>query len=72
MVHPHMLEEDAKIAVTVSIGCATMSSDFPFKSAIELLDAADRCLYAAKQGGRNRVVAYDQLNSYKLSAIDCA
>jgi diguanylate cyclase (GGDEF)-like protein/PAS domain S-box-containing protein len=42
------------LAVTVSIGVATRA---PEESAQEAIEAADRCLYAAKQEGRNRVCA---------------
>ena len=63
MVHPHMTDENTKIAVTVSIGCATMSQGCPFHNPNDLIEAADRCLYAAKTSGRNRVVSWEQLNS---------
>lgn len=73
MVHPHMIDDISKIAVTISIGCATYYADHPFQTANELIEAADRCLYAAKTTGRNRVVSFDQLNSRKISSIsDCA
>jgi diguanylate cyclase (GGDEF)-like protein len=43
------------IHVTVSIGLITMSPGSSFQSGKELLEAADRCLYAAKIAGRNRI-----------------
>jgi diguanylate cyclase (GGDEF)-like protein len=61
MQHSHVTDGGMKISVTVSVGCATMDESSTFSSAKELLEAADRCLYAAKSGGRNRVIALDQI-----------
>jgi diguanylate cyclase (GGDEF)-like protein len=61
MVHPHVVSDGIEIPVTISIGCATMSHAHAFSRVTELIYAADRCLYAAKTGGRNRVVTYDKL-----------
>jgi diguanylate cyclase (GGDEF)-like protein len=61
MVHPHVIADELEIPVTISIGCATMSQAHVFPTVTELIEAADRCLYAAKTGGRNRVVTLDKL-----------
>lgn len=51
------VEFDGKtFPVTMSVGCATLS-DCPDPSTTALVAIADRRLYAAKHGGRNRVVA---------------
>jgi two-component system cell cycle response regulator len=42
----------ARIAITVSVGCATLADE---TTADELLARADQALYAAKRGGRNVV-----------------
>ena len=60
--YSHTIDEDVAVPVTISIGCATMSSAFVFASVDDFIRAADRCLYAAKMSGRNRVVTYDQLH----------
>jgi diguanylate cyclase (GGDEF)-like protein len=45
---------DRKIPVTVSLGVASFTGDESDERA--LLDAADRNMYRAKEGGRNKVV----------------
>ena len=46
------------IRVTISLGLATHSSDAPFRNVNALIEAADRCLYAAKKAGRDRLVLF--------------
>ncbi|MGK5083367.1 GGDEF domain-containing protein [Bdellovibrionota bacterium FG-1] len=47
--------EGKRLSITTSMGVAELSSGV--ESAQTLLKAADKALYAAKQGGRNRVMA---------------
>jgi diguanylate cyclase (GGDEF)-like protein len=54
-------EEDPEIRITVSLGCATHSAGHPFQDSKQLLRKADRCLYRAKESGRNRLVTMDSL-----------
>jgi diguanylate cyclase (GGDEF)-like protein len=46
------------LSVTVSFGCATLDPA-RFSTSAELLAAADRAMYTAKRGGRNRVAMDD-------------
>ncbi len=50
----------ASAVVTMSVGVATNSRDKSFNSLKELLQAADKALYLAKEQGRNRVRAVNQ------------
>jgi diguanylate cyclase (GGDEF)-like protein len=55
----HPVKKNIDIRITASIGCATYSPKHPFQGAKQLLREADRCLYLAKQRGRNQVVTMD-------------
>ncbi|MCA9189411.1 MAG: diguanylate cyclase, partial [Planctomycetales bacterium] len=48
-----------ELSVTASLGVSDMS--LGAKNPQEMLDQADKCLYVAKRGGRNRVVRWDNV-----------
>jgi len=54
--------------VTVSIGCAALE---PRMGPSDVIDRADRALYAAKKGGRNRLVTYDSLADQPNAETQC-
>jgi diguanylate cyclase (GGDEF)-like protein len=53
---PFDINADMPVRITASIGIASWPGQVG--SAQELVAAADAAMYAAKQGGRNRVVEY--------------
>lgn len=53
----HLPESGTAERLTISIGVATFTQDGD--SSREIVDMADRALYRAKEGGRNRVVAWE-------------
>jgi diguanylate cyclase (GGDEF)-like protein len=50
------ISESQDFALTISLGCATCSRENQVGNAAKLLKEADRCMYVAKRGGRNRIV----------------
>lgn len=53
--------------VTISLGCTALE---PRLAAAEAIDRADRALYAAKSGGRNRLISYEGLPARQPTAIE--
>lgn len=51
------------IRVTASLGVATLDAATGFKRVGELIEAADRCVYAAKRAGRDRLVCFNPRGS---------
>ena len=51
---PFQADQGVEVAVTASVGVATLGEQDTFSG---MFKRADRALYAAKRGGRNRVVA---------------
>jgi PleD family two-component response regulator len=49
--------------VTASLGLATLDSSAGFKRVSDMIEAADRCVYAAKRAGRDRLVCFSPMSS---------
>jgi diguanylate cyclase (GGDEF)-like protein len=57
----HPVQDGGEITVTASIGLAVMGDGRIFTSATEMLGAADKAVYAAKDQGRNCSVVYNNV-----------
>lgn len=55
---PVQCEGGLSLAITVSVGVATLEPNSPLKAPAHLLKAADLAVYAAKHGGRNCVKVF--------------
>jgi diguanylate cyclase (GGDEF)-like protein len=56
------------IRVTASLGLATLDSGAGFRRVSELIEAADRCVYAAKRAGRDRLVCFNPMRPASSAA----
>ena len=63
-----MIESKACGGVSVTASVGVSSLDLGADSPQALLDQADKCLYAAKRGGRNRVVRWDEVRDTPAAA----
>ena len=52
----HNIAGNVEVGITLSQGCATAPPGNPWRGPLSLIQQADRCLYAAKRAGRNRIV----------------
>lgn len=57
------------LTVTVSLGLATHSASTPFRSALELIVAADRSVYMAKKAGRDQLICHDSRKTVRASKV---
>lgn len=65
----HPVQDGGEITVTASIGLAIMDEGRTFTSAAEMLGAADKAVYAAKDQGRNCSVIFSSvLDDNKVAA----
>ena len=63
----HIVNDSKEINVTASIGLAIMGEGETYSSVEDLLEAADKALYIAKNSGRDRYVIHSTLKDNGLS-----
>ena len=59
--------ENVALSVTMSAGVAALPDDA--RTATDLVAVADKALYAAKAAGRNRAVAFDQIQASRSNRV---
>ena len=64
-----MLAGGQEISVTASVGVAVLDEACEFNTVEEMLEAADKAVYAAKERGRNRFVIYGDQTDTDLAQV---
>jgi diguanylate cyclase (GGDEF)-like protein len=59
-VDAHLNNDKDPLTITLSIGIADLRREPMDKSVERIVQRADKALYKAKQGGRNRIVIFGQ------------
>lgn len=65
----HKLAGGREITVTASIGVAVLNDECEFTSVEEMVEAADKALYAAKANGRNRYIIHGSETDTELAQV---
>ncbi len=65
----HKLAGGHEISVTTSVGVAVLNGQCEFTTVEEILEAADKAVYAAKESGRNRFVIYGDQSDTELAVV---
>ena len=65
----HVLAGGQEINVTASVGVAVLDEACEFNTVEEMLEAADKAVYAAKERGRNRFVIYGDQTDTDLAQV---
>ena len=66
-IEEHTCEDVDELEMTVTISLGVASLQTTSKDAAQLVDDADKGLYASKNNGRNRVTRWDDLNEVQVA-----